>query len=289
MSARDLASLVKLSHTAFALPFALIALLVASKGEPPFALLSLAVLAVVCARTAAMAYNRFADRDVDAVNPRTKAREIPSGRVSARTALLLTLGSGAGFVATCVAIGPGCALGSVPVLLFVLGYSHAKRFTALCHLWLGVALGLAPVAAYVATCDRLGALVELPWFAPAILGLGVVVWVTGFDAIYACQDEDFDRAHGLNSIPVRLGADGAIRLARVLHVLAVLCFCAFGFAAGLGLGYAIGVAAAAIVLLVQHRGLSAVRVRSLGPGFFFANGVLSVAMLACCALDLYVL
>lgn len=289
MSARDLASLVKLSHTAFALPFALIALLVASKGEPPLALLSLAVLAVVCARTAAMAYNRFADRDVDAVNPRTKGREIPSGRVSARTALLLVLLSGAGFVATCVAIGPWCAWGSVPVLLFVLGYSHAKRFTALCHLWLGIALGLAPVAAYVATLDRLGALVELPWFAPALLGLGVVVWVTGFDAIYACQDEEFDRAHGLRSIPVRLGADGAIRLARGLHVLAVLCFAAFGFAAHLGLGYAIGVAAATAVLLVQHRGLSAVRVRSLGPGFFFANGVLSVAMLACCALDLYFL
>lgn len=289
MSARDLASLVKLSHTAFALPFALIALLVASKGEPPVALLLLCVVAVVAARTAAMAYNRYADRDVDAVNPRTKGREIPSGRVSPRTALALALGSAAAFVGTCLAIGEGCAWGSVPVLVVVLGYSHGKRFTALCHVWLGLALGLAPVAAFVAARDWLGPAVDLPWFAPALLGLGVVVWVAGFDAIYACQDEEFDRAHGLNSIPVRFGADGAIRLARVLHGLAVLCFAGFGWVAGLGAGYALGVVAAAAVLLVQHRGLTVARVRSLGPGFFFANGVLSVAMLACCVLDLYFL
>jgi 4-hydroxybenzoate polyprenyltransferase len=287
----DWASLVKLSHTAFALPFALLSLLAATGGRPPLRLLLLCVAAVVAARTAAMAYNRFADRHLDAANPRTRAREIPRGAVTPLGALLLAIGAGAAFVACAVAIGGTCAAASVPVLLWLLAYSHTKRFTAACHLWLGVSLGLAPVASQVAAHDVLAAAGDppgLPLGAALVLGLGVAVWVAGFDIVYAAQDEAFDRAHGLRSAPVRLGAAGALRLARALHVAAVLAFAAFGVAAGLAWGYAAGVAAAAGLLLLQHRRLSPGALQTVGPWFFLQNGLLSVGMLAGGALDVYV-
>lgn len=287
--ARNLASLVRLSHTVFALPFALLALLVATGGSPTPRLLLLVTLAVVAARTAAMAYNRFADRALDAANPRTAGREIPRGALKPGSALLLTALAGAAFVALCLRLGPWCSAGSVPVLAWLLAYSHTKRLTVLCHLWLGVALGLAPVAAWVAAGDSGGGVDPAGLWRPLLLGLGVTAWVAGFDVLYACQDEAFDRAHGLRSIPAALGARRALQVARLLHAAAVLLFLAFGLALGLAAFCAAGTAGAAALLLWQHRALAPARLDRIGPGLFAANGALSLWMLATGGIDLWIL
>lgn len=284
--ARDFANLVVLAHAVFALPFALLSLLVATGGWPPLRLWSLCVVAVVAARTAAMAWNRWADRDLDAQNPRTQRREIPRGAVTPRQALALALGAGAVFVLCCALLGPRCRIGALPVLAWLFGYSLSKRFSALCHLWLGASLGLAPAAAYVAALDVVGE-AAVPWHAPLLLGLGVTAWVAGFDILYACQDEAFDRRVGLHSVPVRLGTRRALWLSRGLHVAAVLLFAAFGVVARLGPGYALGVTLAGALLLWQQRALRPATVATLKPGFFLANGMLSVGMLACGAADVY--
>jgi len=284
--ARDFASLVVLSHAVFALPFALLSLLVATGGRPPLRLWSLCIVAVVAARTAAMAWNRYADRDLDAQNPRTQRREIPRGAVTPRAALGLALAAAAVFVLCCVLLGPRCSIGALPVLAWLFGYSLSKRFSALCHLWLGMSLGLAPMAAFVAALDVVGSS-AVPWQAPLLLGLGVTAWVAGFDILYACQDEAFDRRVGLRSVPVRLGIERALWLSRGLHMAAVLLFAAFGAVARLGLGYALGTALAGALLLWQQRALRPATVATLKPGFFLCNGVLSVGMLACGAADVY--
>jgi 4-hydroxybenzoate polyprenyltransferase len=281
VSARDYASLIKLSHSVFAMPFALLAL-IAADPSPSLRTVLLCIAAVVCARTAAMAYNRYVDRDIDAKNPRTKGREIPRGAIAPRRALLLALGSGAAFLACCVALGPVCAWMGAPVLLWLLLYSHAKRFTALCHLWLGVALGLAPLAAWVAARGSFE-----QFSIPLTLALGVVLWVAGFDVCYACQDEAFDRANGLHSIPARIGVVRAMWLSRAMHLVAAVLFAAFGVAAGLGTAYAMGVLAATLMLAWQHWLLRRFDLRNIHSAFFTANGILSVVMLAAGLSDIY--
>ena len=198
----------------------LIALLVATEGRPSPGLLVLVILAVVLARSAALAYNQYADRELDATNPRTVNREIPRGAIRPGSALIFTLVCAAGFLLTCWLLSPLCFALGFPVLAILLGYSHAKRFTSLAHLWLGLALGLAPMAAWVAAQGRIdGGLLPA-----GLLGLGVLLWVAGFDILYACQDEDFDRRAGLYSIPVRLGRNPAFRLSALLHLLSALLF-----------------------------------------------------------------
>ena len=176
--------LVKLSHSVFAMPFALLSLLVASDGAPPLRLLFLVVLAVVAARTAAMAFNRYADRHLDAHNPRTQGREIPSGLVSPKSALWLTTGAGAAFLLVCWLLSPMCFVLGLPILAWLLGYSYAKRFSSLCHLWLGVALGISPVAAWFAVDGEFGPRL----YAPLILGASVALWVAGFETY--CLDKN---------------------------------------------------------------------------------------------------
>lgn len=280
---RNSASLVKLSHSVFALPFALLSLLVVTGGRPSLRLLGLVVAAVVCARTAAMAWNRWADRHIDAANPRTVGREIPRGAMSASSVLALALGSSAAFLATCWLLGPVCLAMAVPVLGWLLLYSHAKRFTWLCHLWLGIALGLSPVAAAVAASGRLGA----AWGAPALLGAAVALWVAGFDVLYACQDEAFDRASGLHSIPAVFGARAARWGSRLLHLGAFVLFAAYGSAAGLGMGWVGGLALAGGLLGWQHWLLRGGDLARIDAAFFTANGLLSAAMFAAGCIDLY--
>lgn len=284
-SARDLAGLVKLSHSVFALPFALLSLLAATAGRPSPRLLALVVGAVVAARTAAMAYNRFADRAIDAANPRTAGREIPRGAVSPGAALALVVAAGAAFLGCCALLSPLCLWLGAPTLLWLLAYSHVKRFSALCHLWLGVALGIAPVAAWVAADGAFGPRL----WAPTVLGLAVAVWVAGFDVLYACQDEDFDRAHGLRSLPARLGARGAMHVARGLHAAAYAGFVAFGRMVPLGPGWLFGLAAAAVLLVWQHRLLRPGDLRRIDMAFFTANGIIAILLLAAGCLDLYAL
>lgn len=279
------AALIRVSHSVFALPFALLALLAATGGAPGARLLVLVVLAAVSARAAAMAYNRYVDRRIDAANPRTARRELPRGAIRPGAALAFALGCGALFLATAWAIAPVCGLLGVPTLALLYGYSHAKRFTALCHLWLGLALGLAAPAAHVAARGAVDATV-LP---ALVLGAAVLAWVAGFDVLYATQDEDFDRAHGLHSIPARLGQHGALRLARGLHAGAVAGFAGYGVAAGAGPGFALALGAAALFLLWQHLRLRAGGLAGLDGTFFTLNGVVGILLLAGTAADLYLL
>jgi 4-hydroxybenzoate polyprenyltransferase len=284
---RNHASLIRLSHTVFALPFAVLALLAATAGRPPLPLLLLVVAAVVAARTAAMAFNRWADRRLDADNPRTAGREIPRGLVTPRAALSLALGAGALFVLVAAAIGPVCGAGAVPVLLWLYGYSYSKRFTLLCHLWLGVALGLAPLAAFVAAQESAPPAGGMRLWPGVVLGAAVATWVAGFDVLYACQDEAFDRERGLRSIPAAFGAARAMAVARLLHVAAAALLLAFGWLAGLRRYWLLGVAAAAVLLLWQHRLLRPGDLRRVATAFFTANGALSLVMLAAGCADLY--
>jgi 4-hydroxybenzoate polyprenyltransferase len=280
---RDYAGLVKVAHSVFALPFALLSLLVATHGHPSLRLLLLVVAAVVAARTSAMAYNRFADRDVDAANPRTRGREVPRGAVSPAAALTLALGAGGVFLGCCWLLGSLTFWFGIPVWLWLLAYSHSKRFTVLCHLWLGTALGLAPVAAWLAADGRFSSAL----WAPVALGLGVACWVAGFDILYACQDEAFDREHSLRSLPAALGPRRAMFASRGLHTLAVLLFLVFGWQAGLGVAYHLGVAAAAAMLWWQHHLLEPGNLARIHTAFFTANGMLSLGMLLAGCVDLY--
>jgi len=281
----DYLSMIKFSHSIFALPFALIAFLVASDGVVDWASLLWIVVCMVAARSAAMAYNRLIDRRLDAENPRTAAREIPSGVVSPRGAAVFTSLSCAVFVTSCWLLNPACLYMSGPLLVVLLGYSHAKRFTSLAHLWLGFCLGLAPVAAWVAVTGRMDASL----LGPSILGLGVALWVMGFDILYSCQDEAFDRQRGLHSIPAALGRKAALRISRVVHLLAAGLFFGFGVESGLGAAYHVGVGVVALVLLLEHRVISPSDMSRVNLAFFTMNGVVSLLMLLCTLFDLYLL
>lgn len=281
---RSFASLVKLSHSVFALPFALLSLLAATGGRPPLATLGLVVAAVVAARTAAMAYNRLADRDLDAANPRTASREIPRGIVSPAAALGLTAVAGLAFLTCCFVLSPLCGWLGLPTLAWLLGYSHVKRFSSLCHLWLGVALGVSPVAAWLAVDGAFGPRL----WAPFVLGLAVATWVAGFDVLYACQDEAFDRQRGLFSWPARFGARPAMRIARLLHGAAILGFVGFGLLVPLGLCWQGGIVAAAGLLVWQHRLLRPDDLSRIHMAFFTANGIIAVLLFAAGSLDLWV-
>jgi 4-hydroxybenzoate polyprenyltransferase len=276
-------SLVKFAHSIFALPFALIAYLVAGGGTIDARVLALVIVCMVAARSAAMAYNRLVDRSIDAANPRTAGREIPSGVISTGGALAFTLGSCAVFVLACALLNRACLYLSLPVLGVLLGYTHAKRFTALAHLWLGVALGLGPVAAWVAQRGVL----DLTLTGPVILGLGVAGWVMGFDILYACQDEEFDRANGLHSIPARFGRPAALWISSLVHFMAVALFCGFGVVTGLGAAYYAGVAVVAVVLVAEHRVISPTDMSRVDMAFFTMNGVVSLLMLLGTAFDVY--
>ncbi|MCA8944039.1 MAG: putative 4-hydroxybenzoate polyprenyltransferase [Planctomycetes bacterium] len=280
---RDYASLIRFSHTVFALPFALIALFVATDGAPGLVLLLQIVTAMVFARSAAMAFNRWLDRDIDARNPRTAAREIPRGVISARAAMAFTIACSVGFLGVAASLGEHCFWLAWPTLGVLLGYSYAKRFTAAAHLWLGIALGLAPPAAWVAAVGGVDASV-----VPAmVLGGAVAVWVAGFDVLYACQDLEFDRSSGLRSIPVALGVRGALRAARILHVAALVGFGTFGVLAGLGLPYAVGGFVAAAFLVVEHRILRADDLSRIPMAFFTMNGLVALVLLAATLIDVY--
>jgi 4-hydroxybenzoate polyprenyltransferase len=276
-------SLIKFSHSIFALPFALIAYLVAARGAVSWPVLGLVVVCMVSARAAAMAFNRLVDREIDKANPRTAVREMPRGVITAGGARAFTLLSGGVFLAAAWLINPLCFYFGIPVLLFLLSYSYAKRFTSLAHLWLGVALGLAPVAAWLAHRGVLDGTL----LAPTALGLGVALWVMGFDILYACQDEDFDRRQGLHSIPQRFGRKTALRISAGAHLLSVPLFWYFGFETGLGWVYDVGVAIVAVVLVAEHRVITPTDMSRVNMAFFTMNGVVSFAMLVCTCLDIY--
>lgn len=281
-TARRLLELIRFSHTVFALPFALLAAVLAWQDEP-FRWVDLVgiLLGMVFARSAAMAFNRLADRDIDARNPRTAGRHLPAGLLRAGTVWAFLVACSAGFVASTLIFlsrdppNPWPLYLCGPVLLFVLGYSLAKRFTSLAHLWLGAALMLAPVAAWIAVKG------PVDMAAPLVLGAAVMGWVAGFDVLYACQDAAFDRAAGLHSLPVRLGVPTALRVAAGCHaVMFGLLVALWLVSPHLGTVYLAGLGLIGALLVYEHSLVRADDLSRVNRAFFHVNGVISVGLLA---------
>lgn len=277
---RHLPGLVRLSHSVFALPFALAALALACGGMPSLHLLGLVVAAVVFARTAGMAFNRLADAAFDARNPRTAARHLPSGRVSRYTAWGIVLLSCAAFVGVCARLN-GLALALAPAALaVVLGYSLTKRFTRWSHFVLGMALGIAPLGAWVA------ARATLAYSAPWLLACAVVFWVAGFDIVYATQDADFDRASGLHSLATALGVERALRLVPWLHGAMLAALATVGPVSGLGWAYYAGLISVLISILWETRLVARREDREIQAAFLRANALASFGYLGAVLLGL---
>ncbi len=269
------ANFVKLPHTVFALPFALVGMVVASYEQPvTWRVVILVVVAFTAARFVAMGFNRIADRRLDARNPRTRARELPSGRLTVSQAWAAVLFAMVVFLWAAWALNPFCAALAPVALIWVVTYSYTKRFTALSHLWLGAALAIAPVGGYVAVT---GAWSDPPWLL-LVIALAVACWVAGFDIFYALQDEAFDRGEGLHSLVVRLGKEWAIIVAKVLHGAAIAALMLFGKGAALGVPYFVAVALAVGVIAWEHRQVQPRDLSKLNTAFFTANGIVSIVV-----------
>lgn len=271
------ASFVKIAHTVFALPFALVGVVLASAERPVTATALLwVVVAFASARFAAMAFNRIVDRDVDARNPRTAAREIPAGRIGVRDAQVSVVIASAVFFIAAWRLNPLCLALAPAALAWVLGYSYTKRFTRWAHLVLGLGLGIAPVGGYLAITGRWSE----PWWLLPALAVAVMTWVGGFDILYALQDVSFDRAEGLHSLPAAMGERDAIALSRLLHATTVVALALAGAAAGAGAWWYGGVGVAAALLVYEHALVAPDDLTRLDAAFFRMNGLISIAFLA---------
>ena len=269
---KTLFSLIKIEHTLFALPLALTGAVLGARGMPPVPILLLMAVAFTAARAAAMAFNRIADRHLDAQNPRTANREIPSGTLSVSRVWGLVMVSIAVFLAASWAINPLCGKLAPLALVVLLGYSYTKRFTSLCHYLLGLALGMAPVAGWIAVTGTVAP-------APIILGLGVIFWTAGFDTLYACQDVEFDRNMGLHSIPAKLGTKKALKVAAMSHVAAFLLFILAGALASLGVGFYLFSMVTGALLVWEHRLITPDDLTHLDMAFFKVNSMVSASLL----------
>jgi 4-hydroxybenzoate polyprenyltransferase len=300
-------SLIKFSHTIFAMPFALIGFFLGAIRYPNSQRLSLnktagwgwditnftwwkdnivskfilVILCMVFARSAAMAFNRYLDRNFDAKNPRTAIREIPAGIISANSALAFTVISSFLFIITCYFINRICFFLSPVALLTVLGYSYAKRFTPLCHLILGLGLSLAPIGAYLAVTAHFSLL-------PILFSLSVIFWVSGFDIIYALQDEEFDKSQRLYSIPAWLGKPKALRISELLHLFSAVCIIAAGLLAHFGWLYWVGVLIFCGMLIYQHSIVKPTDLKRVNLAFMTANGIASVVFACFVIADLFI-
>lgn len=268
----DFLELVKFGHTVFALPFALASMLVAAHGLPALRVVGWIVVAMVAARTAAMGFNRIVDREIDARNPRTAAREIPSGRVSVAQAATLVLASSVLFGLAAWQLNRLSFLLAAPTLGLLFFYSYCKRFTSAAHLVLGLCLGVAPIGAWIAVRQR------LDW-PPLALGAAVMLWVAGFDVIYATMDEQFDRGAGLHSLVLRLGVPRALMAARVLHIGFLGLLSLFGALALPGTAFPLAVAAIGLFLAYEHHLVDPRDLRRVNAAFFTVNGVISIFFL----------
>lgn len=292
-------SLIKFSHTIFAMPFAMIGFFLGmfeytslvpgwhTKIFPPLfdwnSLLVKFILVILCmvfARSAAMAFNRYLDRSFDAKNPRTAIREIPAGIIKANSVLLFTIVNCLLFIACTFFINRLCFYLSPVALLVVLGYSYTKRFTPLCHLVLGLGLSLAPIGAYLAVTGQFS-------LSPIPFSLAVIFWVSGFDIIYALQDEEFDKSQKLYSIPSWLGKAKALRVSELLHLLSAACVIVAGFYGGFGWLYWGGVVVFAGMLVYQHSIVKPTDLRKVNLAFMTANGIASVVFAIFVIADLF--
>ena len=264
-------SLVKFSHTIFAMPFALIGFILASK-TCGFAWISLlyVVLCMVFARSAAMGFNRYIDRDIDKKNTRTaNIREIPNGSISAQNALIFVSINSLLFIVTTLQINTLCFFLSPIALIIILGYSYTKRYTALCHLILGLGLALAPIGGYLAVCGEFK-------LVPILFSVSVLFWVSGFDIIYALQDEQFDKKHKLYSIPVLLGKEKAIKSSKILHIISIINLAFIGVLTVFGTWYWIGLCIFTGLLIYQHYLIKIHDLDKINLAFFTTNGIASI-------------
>jgi len=278
-------SLVKFSHTIFAMPFALTGFFIAttrSSATFSWQLFVLVILCMVFARSAAMAFNRYLDADIDRKNPRTTQREIPRGVITEKNALIFVIVNCLLFIGATWFINLVCFLLSPVALLVVLGYSYTKRFTALCHIVLGLGLSLAPIGAYLAVVGQFAVL-------PVLLSVLVLCWVSGFDIIYALQDEEFDRSLSLNSIPTWLGKAGALRFSEGLHVVAGLLAVIIGVYGHFHWLYTIGAAVFIIMLVSQHLLVKPNDLSRVNIAFMTTNGIASVVFAVFAIADMFII
>jgi 4-hydroxybenzoate polyprenyltransferase len=264
---------IKFAHTIFALPFALLAAHLAFLATGGYRIVTLAeiLICMITARTAAMSFNRWLDRDIDSINPRTIDRSIPSGRARPVDAITITYICSVIFIATCWFLGKLPFILSIPTIAFLLGYSAAKRFTILTHIWLGVALAISPMGAWIAITGK--------WsWIPAILSVAVIFWVAGFDVIYSLQDIEFDRQNKIFSIPALNGETRAIWIARAMHFVSMIALGVFGYAIKIGWPYWVALGIVLILLLIEHSIAKPGDNSRIGIAFFTVNGVISIIL-----------
>lgn len=273
--------MIRFEHTVFALPFALIATLLAAGGMPTAWQLVWIVAAMVGARSAAMAFNRIVDLRFDRENPRTRGRELPAGVLSVGFAVGFTVAMSALFVFAAAMLNPLCFYLSLPVLGILFGYSYSKRFTAMSHLVLGFAIGLAPVGAWIAVRGEVGVV-------PVLLGLAVMTWIAGFDIIYACQDADFDRRAHLFSLPASWGLGRALQVSSLLHLGTVGSLVAVAVLGELGVVAYLGIGVTAGILVWEHRIVRPDDLGRVDVAFFNLNGYVSLLLLVAFAADILI-
>ena len=278
---RTTLEMIKWEHSIFALPFALTGALLAAHGVPSLSTLGWILVAMVTARSAAMAFNRWADASLDAANPRTSGRAIPSGQLSSGFVLTFTALMAGAFIFAASRLNPLTLWLSPVALAVLLGYSYMKRLTRWTHLVLGLALGIAPSAAWIAVRGSLDARIT-------VLTAVVTCWVAGFDILYACQDMEHDRKAGLFSIPQALGLEAAFWIARLLHFTVVVLLGWFAILFHFGIAGQIGIAAVALLLLYEHSLVSPRDLRKLNAAFFTMNGVIAMVFLAFVAADIWI-
>ena len=262
---------IKFEHTIFALPFAYVSMMLAANGWPGWHTVIWVTLAMAGARTLAMSVNRLADRLIDAANPRTAKRHLPTGLLTPAQVTAAAVLAGALLLLSAWMLNPLCLALSPLAVLFLVGYSYTKRFTWLSHWILGFTDGIAAAGGWIAVRAAFDAPVYILWFA-------LTVWIAGFDLIYACQDVQFDRAHGLHSVPARFGIAAALTTARICHVLTIAAFALLGWAMGLGLIYWLGVLVVAALLVYEHSLVSPGDLSRLDVAFFNVNGYIAVIL-----------
>lgn len=271
--------MIKFEHTVFALPFAIMSAFIAAEGLPPLTKLGWILVAMVGARSCAMAFNRLADAEIDSQNPRTATRAIPAGLITKGAVSFFTLVSAGLLVCAAWRLNPLAFKLSPVALAVIMGYSFTKRFTALSHLWLGLALSISPVGAWIAIKG------QFDW-TPIILCCVVLLWTAGFDIIYACQDVNFDRKHGLHSIPARIGIRWALWVSSALHVVAVfLLFCIPRFAE-MGHFYFVGVWIVVFIFIYEHAIVKPDDLSRVNLAFFTLNGMISLVLMALSIADI---
>ncbi len=271
--------MIKFSHTVFALPFALASVVLAQRHNPiTLKLLLLILLAMACARSAAMGFNRLADAEIDAKNPRTAQRAIPAGTLTKKTVILFVAASSLLFILSAFLINQLCFYLSVPILLILFSYSFTKRFTWLSHLYLGFAISLAPIGAWIAVTGSFSASI-------LILSLALLTYIAGFDILYSCQDAEFDKKMGLLSIPSRLGVKTALRVSTVLHVISFVSLCLIYPIFHMGPVYLISTGIIGFLLILEHRLINPDDLSKIQVAFFNVNSIISVTLFLAVFLD----